>query len=121
MRQPLAPSKKPIYLKKRGDFLKTYKGRSIRRDFFTLFYAKNSFGQTRFGITVPKQVGPAVIRNRYKRWARELFRKKNVVDLGVDFNLLIGSKRMTKADFKKVKGKDFFEKVEEVLSEAFGK
>jgi ribonuclease P protein component len=40
----------------------------------TVFYRPNGLVQTRLGITVPRRVGTAVLRNRIKRRIREVFR-----------------------------------------------
>lgn len=50
---------------------------------------------SRVGWTVPKFVGPAVVRNQLKRWGREFFR--NIIDLdelSVDVNVYFRKKRM---------------------------
>ncbi|HET9177044.1 MAG TPA: ribonuclease P protein component [Terriglobia bacterium] len=40
----------------------------------TIFYRPNGLAQTRLGITVPRRLGTAVLRNRIKRRVREIFR-----------------------------------------------
>jgi ribonuclease P protein component len=41
---------------------------------FSLFYRRGDTDRHRLGLTVPKQVGGAVVRNRVKRRLREVFR-----------------------------------------------
>src|SRR2546422_426296 len=42
---------------------------------FAVFALPNRIGRSRLGLTVTRKFGPAVLRNRYKRIAREIFRK----------------------------------------------
>ena len=55
-----------------------------------LNYQKNSLGQLRFGVTASRKVGPAVVRNKLKRWTREYFRALLKVEnsLEADINLI---------------------------------
>jgi len=41
-----------------------------------VFYAASGDGPRRLGVTVPKKVGGAVVRNRVKRLVREAFRQE---------------------------------------------
>jgi ribonuclease P protein component len=80
-------------LKNRSDFLYILKnGQRVRvRDWLVLNFIHNKDGDFRCGWTLPRQVGPAVIRNRLKRWCRIYFRARlqqgNIrsVDLNVVF------------------------------------
>lgn len=59
---------------KRADFLAANRGlRNARAGFVLLTRPNNSDGM-RFGITVTKKIGNAVVRNRMKRRFRELLR-----------------------------------------------
>ena len=42
---------------------------------FAVFALPNQVGRSRLGLTVTRKFGPAVLRNRYKRIVREIFRK----------------------------------------------
>ena len=48
------------------------KGKKINNSFFTVFYMKSKDANPRFGVSVPKRVGNAVIRNKLKRQTREI-------------------------------------------------
>lgn len=52
-----------------------------------LFFAANGLGHSRIGITVTKKVGKANIRNRLKRWTREIYRRQRE-PLGLDAQAL---------------------------------
>ena len=57
-------------------------------------YKKNTQGKLRWGWTISKKVGSAVVRNRLRRWGREFVRGIND---DVDINFIF-----------KAKGKDFY-------------
>ena len=62
-------------LRQRREFLRTYQeGRRVGGRCFSLFYHRGSTDYHRLGLTVPRQVGGAVVRNRVKRRLREIFR-----------------------------------------------
>ncbi|MEP2735597.1 MAG: ribonuclease P protein component [Erythrobacter sp.] len=63
-----------ITLTKRSDFLAANKGLRNARPGFVLLTRANGEEGTRFGITVTKKIGNAVVRNRMKRRFRELLR-----------------------------------------------
>ncbi|HEY3395850.1 MAG TPA: ribonuclease P protein component [Lacipirellulaceae bacterium] len=47
---------------------------SVSDSWFVLYGDTNSVGHARLGLTVPRRVGGAVLRNRWKRLLREAFR-----------------------------------------------
>ncbi|HSG57532.1 MAG TPA: ribonuclease P protein component, partial [Paracoccaceae bacterium] len=61
-------------LTKRADFLAANRGLRNARPGFVLLTRPNDGRGMRFGITVTKKVGNAVVRNRMKRRFRELLR-----------------------------------------------
>ena len=61
-------------LTKRSDFLAANKGLRNARPGFVLLTRTNGEEGMRFGITVTKKIGNAVVRNRMKRRFRELLR-----------------------------------------------
>ncbi len=61
-------------LTKRADFVAANKGLRNARPGFVLLTRPNEGAGTRFGITVTKKIGNAVVRNRMKRRFRELLR-----------------------------------------------
>ena len=61
-------------ISKRADFLAANRGLRVARPGFVLLAHPNGGRGTRFGITVTKKVGNAVVRNRMKRRFRELLR-----------------------------------------------
>ena len=64
-------------LAKRREFLRVYeKGQKIVSRYVVLFFAANELPHSRIGITATKKLGKANIRNRLKRWTREVYRRQ---------------------------------------------
>ena len=61
-------------LTRRADFLAANRGMRIARPGFVLLVNPNGGDSLRYGITVTKKIGNAVVRNRMKRRFRELLR-----------------------------------------------
>ena len=61
-------------LTKRADFLAANKGLRNARTGFVLLTRPNGGAGVRYGVTVTKKIGNAVVRNRMKRRFRELLR-----------------------------------------------
>ena len=71
-------------LAKRREFLRVYEqGQKIFSRYAVLFYAANDLPHSRIGITATKKLGKANIRNRLKRWTREVYRRQRE-PLGLD-------------------------------------
>ena len=62
-------------LTRRADFLAANKGLRVARPGFVLLARANEGQGLRFGITVTKKIGNAVVRNRMKRRFRALVRE----------------------------------------------
>ena len=64
------------HVRQRRDFERAYKsGAKVSGRFMTLFAVANNAGRPRLGVAATRKMGRAVIRNRAKRRARELFRQ----------------------------------------------
>ena len=64
-------------LAKRREFLRVYEaGRKLFSRYSVLFYAANDLPYSRLGITATKKSGKANVRNRLKRWTREVYRRQ---------------------------------------------
>lgn len=63
-------------VRRRPEFEQAYEhGLRLRGRFMTLFVAQNRSTRCRLGVAATRKLGSAVVRNRAKRLARELFRK----------------------------------------------
>lgn len=100
-------SKRLESLKKKSDFQEIKNsGRRIRlNNWLLLNYKKNESAKLRVGMTIPKKIGVAVVRNKLKRWCRECLRHENMP--GVDINVVfLGS---DKNFFKELEFRNFKE------------
>lgn len=87
-------------LTRRADFLAANRGLRIARPGFVLLANPNGGRGKRYGITITKKVGNAVVRNRMKRRFRELLRAAlPVAGLPDHDHILIGRNRGIERDF----------------------
>jgi ribonuclease P protein component len=71
-------------LAKRREFLHVYEtGRKLFTRNCVLFFAANDLPYSRIGVTATKKLGKANVRNRLKRWTREIYRRQRE-PLGLD-------------------------------------
>jgi ribonuclease P protein component len=80
---------KSVRLRKRADFLKLFgvPDKFVIKGFLVVWNA-NELAYPRLGITVSKKVGCAVIRNRVKRFVREVYRHHRSLLPPVDINII---------------------------------
>jgi len=96
----LIHDKKPSVLTRRSDFLNANRGLRIARPGFVLLARPNSGQGLRYGITVTKKIGNAVVRNRMKRRFRALIRELLPAQgLLVHDHVLIGREGGVERDF----------------------
>lgn len=63
------------HIRARADFERVYNtGRRLSGRLMTMFVGPNGTTEPRLGIAATRKIGSAVVRNRAKRLARELFR-----------------------------------------------
>jgi ribonuclease P protein component len=64
-------------LAKRREFLRVYEtGRKLFSRYCVVFFAANDLPFSRIGVTATKKLGKANVRNRLKRWTREIYRRQ---------------------------------------------
>src|SRR5262245_35033184 len=96
---------KPQPLRNSQQFRKVYdQGHRFHTPFFSAFILRNDGSEQRFGITVTRKIGSAIIRNRCKRRLREVLRKYEFHDSYMGgFDLVINVKAgMAEAKFKQL-------------------
>ncbi len=111
--EAVQPPEKLAVLTRRADFLSANRGLRVARPGFVLLAHPNDGKGKRYGITVTKKIGNAVVRNRMKRRFRELLRAA-LPDLGLadHDHILIGREGGIERDFARL---------EVELSQALGK
>jgi ribonuclease P protein component len=74
-------------LVRRGEFDVVYRGGKRRTSsHFSVFYRANALTQSRFGFSIKKALGGAVVRNRIRRRIREIVRCHRMeIPAGWDF------------------------------------
>jgi ribonuclease P protein component len=91
-------------LTKRADFLAANRGLRIARPGFVLLVNPNGGDSVRYGITVTKKIGNAVVRNRMKRRFRALLREALPIGgLPAHDHVLIGREGGIERDFAKLR------------------
>jgi len=92
-------------------------GRSVSSRFLVLYwFPQEEPASPRFGFSVPRAVGPAVVRNRIKRQLREVWQSRlDRVPAGNDYVLIV---RPGLPDAVTANGFDWLgERVDEVLAQ----
>lgn len=85
MRHTLRPHER---VRRRPEFLQAYEqGRKHHARFMTMFARECTSPVARLGVSATRKFGPAVVRNRAKRRARELFRHHKPMP-GVDLVII---------------------------------
>ena len=90
-------------IKRNGDFHRIYaRGKSAVSPCVVIYCRKNRLGTNRFGFTVSKKLGKAVLRNRIRRRLREIMRLNNGrTEQGYDL-ILVARGRAVQADYHRL-------------------
>ena len=77
-------------IKKYSEFQKVIEEGDVKKTSFFVSYAlKNELGYSRYGISVPKKIGNAVLRNRIKRQVRSAIGKATDFVTPVDMVIIV--------------------------------
>jgi len=79
--------KKKEIIKKSNDYTKIInKNNKLRNKYYSIFYIKSE--NTLFGISIPKKIGKAVIRNKIKRQIKNII-DNNKIHIQNNYNYVI--------------------------------
>jgi ribonuclease P protein component len=93
---------KSVRLRKRADFVSLLdSSNKLSVKGFLVVWQNNDRDVPRLGITVSKKIGCAVIRNRIKRFTREIFRYHRILLPPADINV-IARRESAMMDFRSV-------------------
>ena len=83
--------KKKNIVKENRDFARIINnGKKCWNDAYSIYYDKNDYGDYRFGISVSKKIGNAVVRNKIKRQIRMIVDKyKNIYSKDKDYIIIV--------------------------------
>lgn len=79
------------------------KGKSKKSKYYSIYYRNNN-KDNRYGITIPKKLGIAVLRNKTKRRVKNIIDKnKNTIQKGYDYVIIVkkGILELTYLDMEK--------------------
>lgn len=106
--------KKRNVVKESRDFSKIMKcGKKYLNDAFSVYYFSNDYNDYRFGISVSKKIGNAVVRNKIKRQMRNIIDKyKNIYPKNKDYIIII-RRNYLNLDFSEINNRyaDFINRV----------
>lgn len=94
---------KAARIRKRREFLEAYRtGKKSFGRYVVVFALPNDGLGPRIGVTATRKVGPSNLRNRRKRWTREVFRRnREAIGLSsLDIDLVVNLKRVADIDFQ---------------------
>ena len=77
-------------IKKYSEFQKVIEEGEVKKTcFFVSYTINNDLGYSRFGISVPKKTGNAVVRNRIKRQVRSAIGQSTKFEKAIDMVLIV--------------------------------
>ena len=108
-------SKNPVGLKRSSEFLriKTKGRKKTLSHWLMMTYLRNELGHFRYGCTVSRHVGTAVVRNKLKRWTREYFRKAAINGFNPEYDINLVFRPMPEGFYKKLLFREYCELVEQ--------
>jgi len=95
--------KKVNIVKKNIEFNNIIKiGKKYSTDIFYVYVVDNPYNYNRYGISVSKKIGNAVIRNKYKRRIKDIIDDANIKFNGLDI-ILISRPKLKYCDYNYIK------------------
>jgi len=113
----LVENKIPAVIKRSADFLliKNKGKRKVLSPWLVVGYRRNDLGQLRYGCTITRKVGSAVVRNRLKRWAREFFRRMAADGFNPEYDINLVFRPVSGEFYKGLSYSVFYEIMEKMV------
>lgn len=92
-------------LKRKKDFDRLFNnGKSIASHYLVLYWNPNSEGENRYGFSISKRIGKAVVRNKLKRRLKEIIRKNIGSSKETSYDIMIiARKPVNNLDYHRLK------------------
>lgn len=90
-------------------------GRVVTNEWFVVRYVENFNGRAKIGIVASKRFGKAHVRNRFKRYVRETFRKMAIEE---NIVMLILPRKELKVEFDRLHFETFSKSLELLIRES---
>lgn len=103
---------KKYIIRKNLDYQKIIQAKqTIKNKFFVIHYQNNTYNYSRYGISVGKKIGNAVVRNKYKRKLKAILSKNNI-NSSIDYVIIV-RKEVLKLSFKEIE-KEILQLIKEI-------
>lgn len=109
----MAENRRPASLKKSSDFLNLKKnGRKLKpAKWLTIYMLESDLDQVLYGIIASRKIGASVVRNKLKRWVRELAREWQKKPRTPKIQIVFSFHAQSGDFFKNLKHEDFIKAV----------
>ena len=78
-------------------------GKKVKNEYFTVFYIVKKEVKPLFGISTPKKIGNAVMRNKLRRRLREIIRELKLLFKNNRNYIIIMKKKCLEVDYQELK------------------
>ncbi len=94
--------KKKDIITSKNEYTEIINKKEYKKNDYYLIYYRNNNKEKRFGISIPKKIGKAVIRNKLKRRIKNIIDKnKNLITSSYDY-VIIGRKRLLEINYQQM-------------------
>ena len=83
--------KKKYIIKESSEYTEIIKLKNtVKNKYYSLYYRKNNYNYNRYGVSIPKKTGKAVMRNKIKRQVKNIIDQKELyIQTPYDYVIII--------------------------------